>query len=80
MPKSLDSYKDKAKARAYRNRHRLKNYKQTTHAPARYERWSRLDKFLVGSFKGTDRELSFRIKRSVPSIQVMRSRIKKGEA
>jgi len=76
MPKCLKNYKDPAKARKYRNRQRASNYAQTSVYPfkGRYADW---EDELVLAHTIPDRTLSSMLQRSVVSIQMRRSRLKK---
>ena len=76
MPKCLKKYKDPAKAREYRNRQRASNYAQTSIYPfkGRYADW---EDELVLAHTMPDRNLSCLLQRSVVSIQIRRSRLKK---
>lgn len=78
MPKRLKDYADSAKARAHRNRHRKKNYRSSPGEPGvRGTKWTEDDLMAVLAHEVPDRELSKMIGRSLESIQVMRSKLKK---
>jgi len=75
MPSGKKTYKDMEKFRIVRNIHRRKNYEQT----ANYQRrpWDKQEDEKVLNHAISDRELSSQIERSVESIQIRRSRLKK---
>jgi len=75
VPKRKEWYKDKQKYLLHKNRHRNKNYNKgfTTKA---YKRWSWSEIAQILERKITDRELSFKIERSVQAIQHKRQRTK----
>lgn len=75
MPKSLKFYVDQVKALEYRNHQRKQNYKQTQ----KYSRrcWTEEEINMIITSTVTDRELSEILHRSVQSIQIKRSRLKK---
>jgi hypothetical protein len=77
MPKCLKLYKDKLKAKIYRNLQRKKNYRQTSFSKNSGKPWEDSDIQLTLNFQGTDRELSKLLKRSVCSIQKIRWKVKK---
>lgn len=74
MPKSLKNYKDKEKARLYRNRSRKTYYQKTQTGKRRY--WTVEEMEMILEKKYSDMELAGILKRSVESIQIKRSRIK----
>ena len=76
MPYSIKLFKDKNKARIYRNRQRNLNYSKTMDAENKGYRWTSEDERMVLSFKGIDAELSEIIGRGVRAIQIKRTRIK----
>ena len=76
MPISLHLYKDKAKARSTRNAQRLRYYQKTQLYPGK-RRWTLEEDKAVLEHSVTDTELSSIICRSVETIQVRRSMLKK---
>lgn len=77
MPKTLKYFRDKEKARIYRNNQRKRNYDQTIKALNRFQRWTDEEKELIIKSEKTDRELHLIIGRSTRAIQSMRCLIKK---
>lgn len=80
LPKTLKQYADTNKAREYRNRQRKINYDRgAKHTCNGYNRWSKSDEKILMEYsdKMTDRKLSEILERSVKSIQIHRSRMKK---
>lgn len=77
MPNWVKQYKDKEKARNFRNIQRKRNYAKTQGYPPR--EWTLQEMDLILNSDKTDRELAEILKRSVQSIQIKRCRLKKEE-
>lgn len=75
MPNWVKQYQDKDKARSLRNLHRKRNYAKTQGYPKR--EWTIQEMDLILNSNKSDAELAKVLKRSVQSIQIKRSRIKK---
>jgi hypothetical protein len=78
MPKCLKYYKSSKKAKAYRSRHRKKNYDKTRNMKNTRNIWSTNEEELLSSFKGSDKELSDILNRGVQAIQIKRWKLKTG--
>lgn len=76
--KRLKQYKDSDKAKAYRYRHRKKNYEKGAGDPkVSGVCWTKQEEILALEHKMTDRELSKKIGRSVRAIQAKRYKMKR---
>lgn len=75
MPDWVKRCKDKEKARTLRNIYRKRNYSKTQGYPPRT--WTLQEMDLILDSNKTDVELAELLKRSVQSIQIKRSRLKK---
>lgn len=77
MPKSLKSFADTDKARAYRNRQRKINYDRDG-SDRRHgnKQWLRFEIDMILERKLTDREVARIIGRSVRAIQVKRCKLR----
>lgn len=82
MPIRLHHYKDSKKARAYRIRHKKKNYNSGGFIREKHDstrRWTEAEVTIMGVLhdKGmTDREIAKVIERSIQAIQHKRVRMK----
>jgi len=76
MPKSIKLFKDKKKARAYRNKQRTINYKRgAQYAFFGHQRWSESDEELIMNSQESDRILAKKLKRTMRAIQGKRQNI-----
>lgn len=73
MPSSIKKFKDKEKARLYRNRQRKNNYK-TTQTGER-KSWTQGEEDLLFCSGYSDRELAQILDCSVQAIQIKRCRV-----
>lgn len=80
MPNTVYKYHDKVKARLYRNRNRKNNYTKGRIFNAKsHQAFTTTDCKIILEHKLCDREIAKLLQRSVQSIQIMRSRLKKKE-
>lgn len=68
MPKHIHWYKNKEKARVYRNRQRKKNYDSGGYVGQDKTKWTKKEVEILINFKGTYRELAQILKRSMSGI------------
>lgn len=77
MPKRKKDYRDMEKYRNYANRHRKANYKRGNFSDGKPREYTLDEINLILEQSMPDRELAELLKRSVQSIQIKRSRLKK---
>ena len=80
MP-NINRYRDKVKFKLYRNRNRKNNYTKGRIFNAKsHQAFTTTYCKIIREHKLCDREIAKLLQRSVQSIQIMRSRLKKKEA
>lgn len=78
VPKTLKTFADSEKARAYRNRQRKVNYdRDGSDRRNSYKPWLRYEVEMILDKKYSDREIARIIGRSVEAIQVKRCSLKR---
>ena len=77
MPKTIARYRDKDKARRWRNFQRKENYKRGNFCQSKRRPWTKKEIALIMHSPKLDRILAEQLKRSVSAIQVRRHHVKK---
>lgn len=78
MPKCIKHFKDKDKARRYRQRGNKHYYRREFNYFNEHQQWTIQEMELVEKHETTDRELSHKIGRSIAAIQKCRYDLKRG--
>ena len=79
MPKTIAQYKDKEKARRWRNSQRKENYKRGNFCLSKRRPWTKKEISIVMNSLKPDRIIAEQLKRSVLAIQVRRYLVRRKE-